>query len=146
MNSKPLSYQSLSPIAALSATMPAVLFGANAVAIKICLNGIGEFTTAGLRFGLASIVISCRIKYTGGILVVPRKHLLPLLTLCIIFLIQLALFYAGLGKTYASRTTLIINFTPFITLILAHFFIPGDQLTKRKIMGMISVVIFLMKG
>jgi drug/metabolite transporter (DMT)-like permease len=70
-------------------------------------------------------------------LAVPRKQLLPLLTLSIIFLIQLALFYSGLGKTYASRATLIINFTPFITLILAHFFIPGDPFTKRKIMGMI---------
>ena len=34
-----------------------MLFGANAVAIKISLEGIGVFTTAGIRFGVASITI-----------------------------------------------------------------------------------------
>ena len=94
------------------------------------------------------LVLSCWVKLSGGTLYVPRKHLFPLLTLSLIFLVQLALFYAGLGRTYASRTTLIVNLTPFITLILAHFFIPGDQLTKRKGMGMVLgfsglVVLFL---
>jgi drug/metabolite transporter (DMT)-like permease len=137
MGSKQLSHQNLSPAAVFSAASLAILFGANAVAIKIALGGFGELTTAGLRFGLAALVISCWTKSTGGTLGVPRKHLLPLLTLSIIFLIQLALFYIGLGRTHASRTTLIVNLTPFITLILAHFFIPGDQITKRKAVGMI---------
>ncbi|MFC1820566.1 DMT family transporter [Thermodesulfobacteriota bacterium] len=148
MKSKPLSHKNLSPVAVLSATALAVLFGANAVAIKVSLVGLGEFTTAGLRFGLAALVISCWTKATGGKLIVPRRQFIPLLNISIIFLIQLGLIYAGLGRTNASRATLIINFTPFITLILAHFFIPGDQLTKRKAVGMILgfaglVILFL---
>jgi drug/metabolite transporter (DMT)-like permease len=150
MGLKKLSHQNLSPVAVLSATALAVLFGANAVAIKISLTGLGEFTTAGLRFGIAALVISCWAKATGRNLIVPKEQLFPLLNLSLIFLIQLGLLYTGLGKTNASRATLIINFTPFITLILAHFFIPGDQLTKRKIIGMAlgfsGLVILFLKG
>ena len=148
MDSKPLSHENLSTSAVLSATALAFFFGANAVAIKISLSGLGELTTAGLRFGLAALVISCWTKLRRRKILVPKRQFLPLLKLSIIFLVQLSLLYVGLGKTNASRTTLIINFTPFITLILAHFFIPGDQLTKRKIMGMVLgfsglVILFL---
>ena len=137
MKLKPLRHENLSTGAVLSASALAIFFGANAVAIKMSLNGLGELTMAGLRFGFAALVISCWIKIRGGRLIVPRRQFLPLLILSIIFLIQLALLYVGLGKTNASRTILIINFTPFITLILAHFLIPGDQLTKRKTIGMV---------
>ncbi len=148
MNLKPLSHENLSTSAVLSATVLSIFFGANAVAIKMSLSGLGEFTTAGLRFGLAALVISCWSKLRGGKLIVPKKQFLPLLNISILFLVQLSLLYVGLGKTNASRTTLIINFTPFITLILAHFLIPGDQLTKRKTIGMILgfsglVILFL---
>ena len=137
MDSKALSHENLSTSAVFSATVLAIFFGANAVAIKMSLSGLGEFTTAGLRFGLAALVISCWTKLRRRKIIVPRRQFLPLLKLSVIFLVQLSLLYVGLGKTNASRTTLIINFTPFITLILAHFFIPGDQLNKRKIIGMV---------
>jgi len=54
-----------------------------------------------------------------------------------IFFVQLSLFYAGLNKTYASRGTLLANMQPFFVLILAHFFIPGDQITRKKLVGML---------
>ena len=38
-------------------------------------------------------------------------------------------------KTTASHGTLIVNLLPFIILILAHFFIPGDCITIKKIAG-----------
>ena len=40
----------LPPGAALFSIVLNILFGANAVAIKISLTGLGIFTTAGLRF------------------------------------------------------------------------------------------------
>jgi drug/metabolite transporter (DMT)-like permease len=51
------------------------------------------------------------------------------------FTVQLSLFYLGISKSNASRATLMVNLQPFFTLFLAHFFIPGDRITKRKTIG-----------
>ena len=114
-----------------------MLFGANAVAIKISLEGIGVFTTAGIRFGVASITIFLWATITGRSFKIKKEQIRQLFVISIIFTIQLSFFYLGLSKSNASRGTLLANFQPFFTLFLAHFFIPGDQITRRKIMGIL---------
>ena len=42
-----------------------VIFGGNAVAIKLSLVGMGPLTTAGLRFALAAVAIACWARATG---------------------------------------------------------------------------------
>jgi drug/metabolite transporter (DMT)-like permease len=114
-----------------------MLFGANAVAIKISLNGLGVFTTAGIRFSIASTAIFLWARITGRSFSIKREQIPQLLVISVIFTFQLSLFYLGLSKSNASRGTLLVNFQPFFTLFLAHFFIPGDRITKRKIMGLL---------
>ncbi len=114
-----------------------MLFGANAVAIKISLEGLGVFTTAGIRFGIASVVIFLWARITGRSFDIKKAQVFQLLIIAIVFTAQLSLFYLGLSKSNASRGTLLVNFQPFFTLFLAHFFIPGDRITKRKIMGIL---------
>ena len=41
-----------------------------------------------------------------------------------------------MSKTNASRGTLLINLQPFFVLLLAHHFIPGDRITKKKVLGL----------
>lgn len=114
-----------------------MLFGANAVAIKISLEGLGVFTTAGIRFGIASVAIFLWARITGRSFEIKKKQVFQLIIIAIVFTAQLSLFYLGLSKSNASRGTLLVNFQPFFTLFLAHFFIPGDRITTRKIMGML---------
>jgi drug/metabolite transporter (DMT)-like permease len=114
-----------------------MLFGANAVAIKISLEGIGVFTTAGIRFGIASVAIFLWARITGRSFEIKKEQFFQLILIAIVFTAQLSLFYLGLSKSNASRGTLLVNFQPFFTLFLAHFFIPGDRITKRKVMGML---------
>ncbi len=113
-----------------------VLFGANSVAIKLSLEGLGPFTVAGIRFGIASVAIALWARATRRPFRVSGRQRLHLLVLSVIFLVQLSLFYHGLSLTYASRGILIVNFQPFVVLLLAHFFIPGDRISKRKIVGL----------
>lgn len=112
-----------------------VLFGANTVAIKISLSGLGIFTNAGIRFALASIALFLWAKMTGQPLYCSKKQAYRLLILSIIFTLQLSCFYYGLSKTSASHGILIANLLPFVVLILAHFFIPGDQMNIKKVAG-----------
>jgi len=113
------------------------LFGANAVAIKISLSGIGVFTTAGIRFGIASIAVSLWAKATRRSFAIKKGQAYQLLLISMVFTVQLSLFYFGLSKTLASRGVLLVNLQPFFILLLAHYFIPGDRITTRKILGMI---------
>jgi drug/metabolite transporter (DMT)-like permease len=111
------------------------LFGANGVAIKISLTGFGVFTTLGLRFTIAAVAIFIWARATGRPIRLKRGQLPQLLVITLIFIVQLSLFYLGLHKTYAARGALISNVFPFLVLILAHFFIPDDPMTKRKLIG-----------
>jgi len=139
--------QTLSFYASIFTIMLCVLFGANAVAIKICLRGIGVFTTAGIRFSIAVAAITIWALVTHRSFRIKKGQFLQILIISVIFTIQLSLFYLGISKTYASRATLIVNLLPFFVLCLAHFFIPGDVITGRKFIGVLmgfSGVLFLL--
>ncbi len=112
-----------------------ILFGGNPVAIKFCLTGLGSFTAAGIRFSIAAIVIFIWAKYKKIPLKINQKQLGQLLILAAIFVVQLSCFYMGMDKTTASHGALISNVLPFIVLVLAHFFIPGDTISFKKGIG-----------
>jgi drug/metabolite transporter (DMT)-like permease len=112
-------------------------FGANAVAIKVCLEGMGPYTTAALRFVMASLAIYTWARLTGQSFAIDRRQVSQILIYTIIFTTQISLFYFGLSKTYAARATLLVNLQPFLVLLLAHFFVPGDRMTIRKFLGLL---------
>lgn len=137
MNELQPNNQDLSFLAIIFAVFLCALFGANAVAIKASLSGLGVFTTVGFRFTIASLAISLWAKITGQHFRIKKGQVLQLLIISTIFTVQLSLFYYALSKTNASRSTLLVNLQPFFVLFLAHYFIPGDRITKRKILGII---------
>jgi drug/metabolite transporter (DMT)-like permease len=111
-------------------------FGANAVAIKISVSGLGPFTAAGIRFLIASLVIFAWARVTGRSFHVHRKQIFPMLVLFLFFFSQISFLYLGISRTNASRAVLISNLQPFFVLFLAHFFIAGDRITFRKVVGL----------
>ncbi|MBT8352007.1 MAG: DMT family transporter [Deltaproteobacteria bacterium] len=130
--------QKLPLSSALFTAFICILFGSNAVAIKIAFEGVGVFTTAGLRFGMASVAISLWAIATQKPLKINKKQFYQMLIIGIIFFVQLSLFYFGISKTNASRATLFVNLQPFFLLVLAHYFISGDQISKRKLLGILA--------
>lgn len=123
--------------AGLGAMSLAVLFGANVVAIKVSLKGIGPLTTSGLRFGIAALAITVWALVMGKPLRLRPKQWRHLLILVPLYTAQMGLFYLGMGKTYASRATLLGNLQPFLVLLMAHYFLPGDRMTWRKACGVL---------
>ena len=114
-----------------------VIFGGNAVAIKLALTGMGPLTTAGLRFALAAVAIACWAHLTGRSFRIKSGQAFQLLIVSTAFTIQLCLFYLGLERTYASRGVLISNLLPFFVLFLSHRFISGERITWKKLAGII---------
>ena len=135
MDNNEYGNQEITLLPAISIVGLCCLFGANGVAIKISLSGFGPFTVLGLRFSMAAAAIFIWARLTRRPIRLKPGQLPPLLIITVIFIVQLALFYVGLNRTYAARGALISNVFPFLVLILAHFFIPDDPITKRKLLG-----------
>ena len=113
-----------------------LLFGANAVAVKVGMTEIGVFTSAALRFSLAGIALFAWARISRRPLGVTAPQFRKLTVVACCFTVQLSCFYLGLSRTTASHGTLIANLLPFVVLILAHFFIPGDRITPNKVLGL----------
>ncbi len=113
------------------------LFGANATAIKISLDGLGLFTTAAIRFGGAALVIFLWAVLTSKPIRISVYQMRLMLILGLVFYIQLTLFYMGLSRTTASHGTLISNILPFVVLVLAHFFLDEERFSRRKLAGLV---------
>lgn len=127
----------LSALAMLFSSMLCVCFGGNAVAIKIVLSGLGAYTAAGLRFAMAGTAIFLWAWLTRRRLMVERGQWHKLFIISAIFVLQMSLLYHGFDRTTASRGVLLSNVQPFFVLFLAHYAIPGDQMTRRKCAGLL---------
>ena len=131
------SNEELTFAAGLFAIFLSILFGSNAVAIKITFSGLGVFTTAAIRFGVAAVAIFLWAKFTGQTIALKKGQLHQVFIFSSLFTVQLSLFYLGLSKSNASRGTLLANLLPFFILFLAHFFIAGDRITWQKFFGIL---------
>lgn len=114
-----------------------IVFGANPVAVKVSLAGLGPYTNAAVRFAFAVLVIIVWARLMGWPLMVKKKLWGKTAMVGFILSIQVSLFYWGMTKTTASHSALIANMMPFLVLILSHIFIPGDRITTRKVVGMV---------
>jgi len=131
----PIENRPLTPLAALATVALNFAFGANPVAIKLALPGFGPFGMASIRFAAGAAVVGVVALATGHRLTVSRRQAGQLLLLSVFFTVQIGLFYVAIEKTFASRATLLASLQPFLVLLLAHFFLPGDRITPRKLIG-----------
>ena len=129
--------QKLSILASAIAATLCVLWGANTVAIKFSLSGLGPFTAAAVRFGISTLFLWAWAKMTGRSLKPAPGQLRPLAINSMLFTVQLSLVYVGFTMTNASRGALLTNLQPFFLLFLAHFFLAGDRITPLKLIGLI---------
>ncbi len=131
------SNQEISLAAGVFTVFLCIIFGSNAVAVKLAFSGLGVFTTAAIRFAIAASAIFLWARFTGRTIALKKGQIHQVLVFSALFTVQLTLFYLGLSKSNASRGTLLSNLLPFFILFLAHFFIPGDRITKRKFFGIL---------
>lgn len=141
--------QSFSILAGTFTAFICVILGANSVAIKMTFDGLGVFTTGGIRFSIAAAAIFLWAKATRQSLRLQAGQFRLILVFALVFVMHLSLLYFGLNKSRASHASLIANLVPFLILVLAHYFIPGDRVTWRKFVGMVlgfGGVLFIFLG
>lgn len=134
---KEIPSEALDLKAMLLITLLALFWGGNSPAVKIALRDMSPLILAGLRFTLAAIAIWIWAISRRSQLALKPDELLPVGILGMILAAQISAFTIGTHLSLANRGVLLINTHPFFVAVLAHFFIPSDRLTVRKVVGLL---------
>ena len=124
---------------AAAAVLISILWGANSVVIKLGLEDAPPLRLAGMRVVVGDIVI-CLWAWSTGRFVgfrVERREWRPLAVLGLLFSVQMAATNIGTWLTSAAHATILVNLYAVHTVVLAHFMIPGDRLSVRKVGGVL---------
>ena len=124
---------------AAMAVLISLLWGANTVIIKMGLEEAPPLRMACMRFVVGGVVIFLWAWATGrfaGFRIEPAEWR-PLFVLGLLFSVQMAATNVGTWLTSAAHASILINLYAVHTVVLAHFLIPGDRLTPRKLSGVL---------
>lgn len=127
-----------------------LIFGSNAVAIKVSLVGIPPCASAAIRFMIAALIIYLYARFKKIDLTLSAKDWGHVLLLGILFGVQFTILYLGIYFTTVSHASILLNTQPFFVAISAHFFLSDDRLNTRKISGIavafVGVMVLFYQG
>ena len=113
-----------------------VIWGSTWLVIKVGYGGLGPFNVASLRFFIAGALLAPVVPLVGARW--PRGRI----EWALVAWIGLVLFAADYGLIYwaeqyleSGLTAILFATLPIITIAFAHFYVPGDQITGRKLAG-----------
>jgi len=122
-----------------------MLWGLNAVTIKVSNGGIAPVFCAGIRSVIAVLCLAFWMKINKMPLF--PGSVLDGLAVGILFGVEFAFLFTSLLYTTASSAWLLLYSTPFFHTVGAHFFLKGDRLNLHKVTGLtlafIGIVILL---
>jgi len=124
---------------AAMAVLISILWGANTVVIKMGLEEAPPLRLAWMRFVVGGVVICLWAWATGrfaGFRVEPAEWR-PLVLLGLLFSVQMTATNDGTWLTSAAHASVLLNLYAVHTVVLAHFLIPGDRLSLRKLVGVL---------
>jgi drug/metabolite transporter (DMT)-like permease len=123
--------------AAAFALFLSTIWSGNSIAIKAGLDHAPPLRLGYLRFITGAIVVLIWAIATGADLRIRRGEWMPLLILGILFSVQLGFMNIGLNHTTAGHGAVLTVTFPIWVAVLAHFFVPGDRLTPKRLLGVI---------
>ena len=114
------------------------VWGLAQVAMKVGSEGIPPVLQGGLRSlgSGALLLLWCALR---GVPLWRRDGTLgPGLLAGLLFAVEFALLYPGLALTTASRGVVFLYTAPFVVALGAHWFVPGERLTRAKTIGLLA--------
>ena len=127
----PANVRPLTPWAVAAALGLALLWGGNAVAIKVSVGGLPSISLLTARTALGLVFLLGWAAVAGVSLRLRRGELLPLCGLSLLFSLQVLALIHGTSLTLSVRSVVLMNTFPFFTAIFAHLLLPGDRLNWR---------------
>jgi len=121
-----------------------LLWGTNAVVVKIAVRDIPPLWAAFLRFLPALPFIFIFIRLNGGGVRLKRKEILLVALAGLLDTAQIFTFYYGSQFTTGGRVTLFIFSYPLVVTLLAPFFLKEEKLEKKNLIGCLIAFVGLL--
>ena len=113
------------------------LWGGNMAAIKFSNQGLAPMFTAGLRSLVAAGLMYLWMRLRGERIFPPGLLKIHAIMVGVLFGLEFAFIYISQRYTLASRSYIFLYTHPFWVAWGAHYLIPGDQLTRRRLLGLV---------
>ena len=113
------------------------LWAGNFVALKTALTTVPPIWMAFWRMLLGAAVVAVWAWSRGTRLSPTVGERRPLLTLGVMFTVQIALLNIGVDFTSPAYSVILLNSHPIFANAISHFFVPGDRLSRRRATGLV---------
>jgi drug/metabolite transporter (DMT)-like permease len=115
-----------------------LIWGSTWAFIKVGLEDLPPFTFAGIRFVIASIIVYAIIRIRKIRMPQTRKDwVLLAVTGILAFTLNYGLVFWGEQHVSSGLAALLQATIPVFGLVIAHFYLPGEQMTTAKVFGVI---------
>ena len=112
------------------------VLGLNQVAVKIVNDGMAPLFQAGLRSVCAAPIILAYCLFKKRKIDLSRAILLPGIATGCAFAFEFALLFQAVQWTTVARASVFFYTMPFWVAVGAHFLIPGEKLTRTRLLGL----------
>ena len=119
-----------------TALLLSAMWGLNIVGIKVSLAAFPPVWNAFWRMLLGWPVIWIWARATGVRLRPRSGEARPLVILGAVFAIQIIMLNVSVGWTSAAFASVLLNAAPVFINVIAHFVVPGDRLSTRRVVGL----------
>lgn len=139
------------PISAIfAAIFVNILWGANPVAVKFGLEAFPPLWSAFIRFAIGVLCIALWAR-TQKVALWPEKREWPsFVLLAVLFAVQITVMNIGFNMTTGAVASVLTATFPLFAAITAHYFMPGDRLSRTKVAGLacafIGVAMIILRG
>jgi drug/metabolite transporter (DMT)-like permease len=116
--------------------MLCLIWGSTWLVIKVGYGGLGPFNVASVRFFIAGVVLACILPLFRARWPSTRAEwLLVIWVGLVLFAADYGLIYWGEQYLDSGLTSILFALLPIVTIGFAHLYVPGDQITPRKLAG-----------
>lgn len=128
---------------AILAIICCLLWSSAFAGVKIGLQYTTPFQFAGIRFFLGGLLVfPLAFRNNPGYFRIIRSNLKMILLFAFLqTFLQYVMFYKGIAMIPAAVAAIVIGSQPFFIAVVAHFLMPGDRITMRKILVILAGIL-----
>ncbi|MBP9932037.1 MAG: DMT family transporter, partial [Rhodoferax sp.] len=113
------------------------IWGMQQVAIKVAAADISPILQAGLRSGIAALLVFGWAHWRGIALFAQDLSLRPGMLAGLLFALEFVFIFVGIDHTTVSRMVVFLYTAPCFTVLGLHFFVPGERMGWKQGAGVL---------
>jgi len=124
-------------LGAIALVLFSVLLGLNQALVKLVNVGMAPVFQSGMRSACAFLIVFSAVLLMRKKIVILDGSLVPGIVSGLLFSLEFYLLFSALEYTTVSRVSMLFYTQPFWVAAGAHFLLPGERLTRMKVLGLL---------